>query len=226
MVRHTYFLIFAMVVVFSGVGYAVEHPVPLEKDADCATCHEDKTKAPHVHSAIAMGCTTCHAVTTEGDKTNVELVQPKNQLCATCHEISADKVKHGPYWQGNCTFCHDPHTSEKPNQLRADTNTLCLSCHYGLADQKVDKEAKTITFAFGRTVSFDQVKATPQLGLDESGQSGHPMLSHPFSGKNKYGKPGEEMSCLSCHQPHSSETAKLMPAGVKRDVDICSRCHR
>ncbi len=206
---------------------AVEHPVPLEKDADCATCHEDKTKGKAVHSAIAMGCTTCHEVKTEKDVTTVELTAPKNQICFTCHDVSKDKVKHGPYWQGNCVFCHDPHTSDQPKQLRANVNDLCISCHYGLPSQKVDKEARTITFPFGRTVSFDQVRATPQVGLDENGTTGHPMLSHPFSGPNKYGKAGDnQLTCLSCHQAHSSETANLMPPDVKRDIDVCAKCHR
>ena len=39
---------------------AAEHPVKLEKDADCASCHEDKTKGKAVHSAIPMGCAMKH----------------------------------------------------------------------------------------------------------------------------------------------------------------------
>jgi hypothetical protein len=41
------------------------HPVPLDPKIDaakCLECHEDKSKGAHVHSAVAMGCLSCHEV--------------------------------------------------------------------------------------------------------------------------------------------------------------------
>ena len=71
---------------------AVQHPVPLDPKADpstCATCHEDKTKGKFVHSAIAMGCTSCHEIRTVKDVTHVKLITTTPYaLCLTCH---ADK---------------------------------------------------------------------------------------------------------------------------------------
>src|SRR5207248_8292325 len=81
---------------------AAEHPIKLDKDADCASCHEDKTKGKAVHSAIAMGCTTCHDDKTEGETTAVNLTSPKDQLCFTCHDKAKEEVKHGPYEKGSC----------------------------------------------------------------------------------------------------------------------------
>jgi hypothetical protein len=52
------FLIF-----MAGGAFAGKHPVPLDPKADpktCLECHSDKTEGKSVHSAMAMGCTTCH----------------------------------------------------------------------------------------------------------------------------------------------------------------------
>ena len=42
-----------------------QHPVLLPANVDpskCLECHNDKTAGKYVHTAISMGCTTCHAV--------------------------------------------------------------------------------------------------------------------------------------------------------------------
>src|SRR5271169_5045813 len=71
---------------------AATHPVPLDKNTDsakCIECHEDKAKGKAVHSAIAMGCTSCHEIRVTKDVTRVKLITSTPQaLCITCH---ADK---------------------------------------------------------------------------------------------------------------------------------------
>ncbi len=201
-----------------------EHPVALEKDADCASCHEEKTKGKAVHSVIAMGCPTCHEVKTENETTTVNLVSPKEELCLTCHTASDDPVKHGPYQKGQCVACHDPHVSEFPKQLRAPTNTLCFACHGSNQPAvKFDREAKLVTLFDTQPMSFDDYRAAPKLGLDRGGNSGHPMPGHPLSGTDPKSK--QPISCLTCHQPHSSKLEALMPSEVKNDLELCARCH-
>ena len=205
---------------------AAEHPVKLEKDADCATCHEDKTTGKAVHSAIAMGCTTCHEIKTEGDTTTVNLVSPKQELCFTCHEKSQEKVLHGPYAQGLCTACHDPHTSDFPKQLKAKTQELCMGCH-GQGRLKLDQQAKTATTPWGTVLTFDEMKGAHFVTLDKMEMTGHPMEGHPISGRNsKLGKDGGEITCLTCHQPHHSQVSNLMPSDVSSDIDLCNKCHK
>jgi len=53
---------------------AKQHPVPLDPKTDaakCAECHADKAKGKAVHSAIAMGCTSCHEIRSSKDVTRV-----------------------------------------------------------------------------------------------------------------------------------------------------------
>src|SRR4051794_8053294 len=64
------------VVMVTTLAWAGKHPVPLDPKADpstCVQCHEDKTKGKSVHSAIAMGCTSCHEVRSNRDVTRIKL---------------------------------------------------------------------------------------------------------------------------------------------------------
>lgn len=205
---------------------AAEHPVPLEKDADCATCHEDKTKGKAVHTAIPMGCATCHEVKTENEVTTVNLISPKQELCLTCHAgMTEEPVKHGPAAKGNCSTCHDPHVSDFPKQLRAETNALCFTCHgSNPATQQVDRDARTVTLFGKEKLTFDEFRLAKKIGLDPGKQSGHPMPGHPLSGADPATK--KPITCLTCHQPHSSTMPKLLPSTVKSDLELCSQCHK
>ena len=59
--------------------FAGTHPVPLDKNTDsakCLECHAEKGKGKAVHSAIAMGCTSCHEIRVNKDVTRVKLILP------------------------------------------------------------------------------------------------------------------------------------------------------
>jgi predicted CXXCH cytochrome family protein len=200
---------------------AAEHPIKLEKDADCASCHENKTKGKAVHSAIAMGCTTCHDVKTEGETTTVNLTSPKDQLCFTCHDKAKEEVKHGPYEKGSCVTCHDPHTSDYPKQLRAELNSnFCLECH---APRKQLGD-KVVIFK-SQEMTRDEFLEVPKIFLSFDMASGHPIDKHPTTGIPNPLKPEEKMTCLSCHAVHASNEAKLLPPPDKEGRDICAQCH-
>lgn len=222
--KHVLFLL--LLVVACGLpAAAAEHPVPLPKDVqdkNCLECHEDKTKGKAVHSAIQMGCSTCHSVKTEGEATTVELVAPKNELCFTCHEKSKEQVLHKPYEQGQCTTCHDPHTTDFAKQTRADGNQLCEACH--LDRRTTDVKVKL----FGtQEISDTEFQQIPKISLDPSGKFGHPMGMHPVA---DYANPatGEKISCLTCHNQHASPNESLIQVAYdknKKPVDMCDACH-
>ena len=57
----------ALVYLYSlrGSDFAATHPVPLQFNVDTrqvSECHEDKAKGKAVHSAIPMGCKSCHEI--------------------------------------------------------------------------------------------------------------------------------------------------------------------
>jgi predicted CXXCH cytochrome family protein len=220
--------------VFVGTGQlraqvTTEHPFiepSAIKSETCLTCHPDKKEGKFVHSAVAMGCENCHQASSENGKTAITLVATGGELCAMCHEAKKDPVLHVPYREGQCLICHEPHTSNFPRQLRAETNLLCLSCHgVNQPDVKVDQEIKTVSLLGGRTLTLDDYRQAVKIGLDRSGTKGHPIVGHPISGQDPRNKDAP-LNCLSCHVPHSSALANLMPADVKNDFELCTQCHQ
>jgi len=208
---------------------AVEHPLIETKDIKsetCLKCHPTKNNAKFVHSAVGMGCENCHQAATENNKTTITLLAAGGDLCAMCHEAKKDPVQHEPAKAGQCLVCHDPHTGAYKAQIRAEVNTLCLSCHgVGQPNVKVNSETKLVAVLGRQVISFDEYSQAPKLGLDPSGISGHPIMGHPLTGKDPRTK-DTALSCLSCHNPHSSALPKLMPAGVKDGLELCAQCHK
>lgn len=204
---------------------AAEHPVPLEKNVDaakCLECHDDKAKGKHVHSAIAMGCTTCHEVKVEKDTTTVNLISPKEELCFTCHEKSAETTQHGPYARGNCVLCHDPHVSDFDKQLRADGNSLCLECH-----QSRSWPDKFAPFKTSYQLTEAEFNEIPKIDLDPTLKIGHPMGRHKVADAPDPLHEGMKISCLTCHESHAAAREKLVRITEfkGKKMDVCDACH-
>ena len=99
----------------------IEHPFIEPRDIKretCLTCHPEKKQGKFVHTATRTGCENCHAVTSERNRTAITLIATGGQLCVRCHEVKTEPVLHGPYKDGQCLFCHDPHSSEFRAQTR------------------------------------------------------------------------------------------------------------
>ena len=92
-------ILFVLIALMISRATAAVHPVPLDKNVDgakCLECHEDKSKGKFVHSAIAMGCLSCHQVRTNKDVTHVILNNPvPYKVCLSCHEDKDATKIHG-----------------------------------------------------------------------------------------------------------------------------------
>jgi predicted CXXCH cytochrome family protein len=237
-------------VVFLLVGVAPAradiHPVPLEKNTDsakCLECHAEKAKGKAVHTAISMGCTTCHEIRVNKDVTRVKLTTTTPQaLCFTCHaDKNAAELKglvHKPAVR-DCLKCHDPHSSDNKYQLLKPTSggvkeNLCLSCHTtglnvpekGSRHAALDMGCETchVTHKVGADPTpenlYHLTKSAPALCVDchdpkDAGvQKAH--QNQPFGTAN----------CLQCHDPHESAAPKLMakfmhPPFADKQCEVC-----
>ncbi len=196
------------------------------KRALCYTCHDnireqiDKAKVPH--PGVQEFCTDCH--TPHASRQAKLLKASATQVCGGCHELPAQPVRHGPYAQGRCAECHTPHGGSNAKLLRAEGNTLCRGCHVdGEKDVTIDAAQSTVTLPWKTVLTSQEYDAATKIGLDAGNRTGHPLFGHPISGKSP--RLNREISCLSCHQPHSSTMAFLMPAGLKNELEICDQCH-
>ncbi len=226
---------------------AATHPVPLDKNTDsakCIECHEDKAKGKYVHSAIAMGCTSCHEIRVTKDVTRVKLITATPySLCLTCHaDKNAADLKgtiHPPAVR-DCLKCHDPHTSDNKNQLLKPTSgganeNLCLTCHKqgldvpstGSRHLALDMGCETchVTHKTGEKgkIEFDYhlTKGTPALCLDCHDAKDAALI------KAHQGQPFATANCVQCHNPHQSAQPKLMQAFTHPPFasGSCDTCH-
>ena len=238
----------AVVTILMGSALAAKHPVPLEKgvkDTQCLECHEAKTKGEHVHTAITMGCFSCHEVRVNKDVTRVKLVKNTNTaLCLSCHDNKApvDGQTIHPASARDCIKCHDPHASANTNQLIKPTtgsskdDNLCLTCHTegtnvpkeGSRHAALDMGCDTchITHKNGprgqQEFDYHLKSAVPKLCVechdpaDANLQKAH--QNQPFGTAN----------CTQCHNPHQSKSPKLLQTFTHNPFEnkMCDSCHQ
>ena len=227
--------------------FGAVHPVPLDPKPDaakCIECHEDKTKGKSVHSAIAMGCLTCHELRVNKDVTRIKLTTSTPQaLCLNCHaDKDAATLKgtvHPPAVR-DCIKCHDPHESDNKNQLLKAVSgekgkNLCLDCHNqgvavpdkGSRHAALDMGCDTchVTHKTGEPgkVEFDQhlTKAIPALCVDCHDVKDSALI------KAHQDQPFGTANCLQCHDPHQSAQPKLMARFTHPPFaeKACETCH-
>ena len=105
-------------------------------------------------------------------------------------------VQHSPVAEGECSVCHDPHASDYAYNLSSQPGELCAMCH-------PDKSS-------GRHVLAG-------LGFGDA---------HPVRGKPDPSREGKELSCVSCHSPHSSSHKGLLVLDGTKTENLCLLCHK
>ena len=227
-------------------AFSAVHPVPLDPKTDsakCIECHEDKTKGKAVHSAIAMGCLSCHEVRVNKDITRIKLITTTPQsLCITCHaDKDAATLKgtvHPPAVR-DCIKCHDPHTSDNKFQLLKPTSgdkkeSLCLTCHtqgtnvpekgsrHAALDMGCDACHTTHKVGEKGKQEFDNhlTKAVPALCIGCHDVKDDALI------KAHQGQPFATATCTQCHDPHQSAQPKLLqkfahPPFADKTCEVC-----
>jgi predicted CXXCH cytochrome family protein len=212
------------------------------EESPCLGCHvEFKKAAKTVHPALMMGCETCHQAAAgmnhPDKKGSMKLTQDVPGLCMGCHDKSKfnGKVVHAPVAGGMCTSCHNPHQTDASKLLMSDQPDLCYNCH----DKKIftKKNVHAAVMMGCTTCHSPHASDVPKLlakpvealcpSCHATQATGRHIMQlpggkgfHPIKGKPDAGNPGKQITCTSCHGPHSSEFPKLWPVG-----DICLRCH-
>jgi predicted CXXCH cytochrome family protein len=240
----------AQVVLLVALGamrlQAAQHPAPLQEDADtakCLECHEEKSHAKSVHTAVSVGCLSCHVVRVSGDVTRIKLkTATVGALCLQCHENKKAVVGQSPLHPpsaSSCIQCHDPHGSPNKNHTLkplsgGKSENLCLKCHaIGLnISEKGSRHAALDT-------GCDTCHLIHKTGKPGALESQFHQLKDPLKrcvechdlntesmAKSHHGQPLEGSNCLSCHDMHQSDGAKLVQRFAhspfaKNSCDIC-----
>jgi predicted CXXCH cytochrome family protein len=213
-----------------AASLATAAPAAPASDNPCVTskCHATILAGKVVHDA-AEGCTDCHDATSPthpvaGQKT-FGLLNDMPDLCYTCHdELGKKKTVHSPVEDGDCTECHDPHSTAEPHLLKKPMGAVCSECHENVADGKVvhgpvaDGDCTSCHDPHESDTESLLVSAVPGLCTDchtEIADSvEHAKVSH--------GALDAGDSCLGCHTPHASDHASLL---AKSQREVCLECH-
>jgi len=190
-----------------------DHPYLEAKDRKtetCLKCHPTKNQGKFVHTAVEMGCESCHQAASADDKTTITLRATGGALCSKCHEINKDPVLHGPYKAGQCLICHNPHAGAYPAQTRAAISTLCLGCHMlNQPDARVNAETKIVSLLDGRTYDLASWESAPKISAGHF-QNKMPRSTTAPVAVRESGKLNAESTCLACHDPHASQSKHLL----------------
>jgi len=203
----------------------------------CVTCHSEQAKkiakAKVQHPGAQGECIACH--NPHAGRTPGFLQPDPVNACLACHSEQAEQFKkahlHQPAFGQSCAICHEPHGSDNVHLLRAkDTNTLCLECH-GNETQPQKLEAEHLITIFNGQVKLpeDYFEKNKARVLPLKYGRGHPVTGHPVSDLFDAANPGKvktQLSCVTCHQPHSSAQAMLLVKDQPNNMAFCDTCHK
>ena len=221
----------------------------LKGQPGCFTCHKNSfNKLKFEHSpAVNNQCLVCHQQSIKPWKIGI----PKGKIddtCLTCHtalkqEIASGTHRHGPLVAG-CTLCHNPHGDEYKYYLWADGSLdICITCHSDKRNLKDNKDSRFTVHGIisgpGCVVCHDPhvsdqrfmlLKPVNDLCLGCHRENidlkiGHPVAGHPNSGPVELRRPGRELTCVGCHDPHGSIYEHLL-VETKLGGTLCRGCHK
>ncbi|MDP1854052.1 MAG: cytochrome c3 family protein [Candidatus Omnitrophota bacterium] len=168
---------------------------------NCFNCHythaADKKGLlkESVHEPFVSGmCDACHNISAEG---KIEVKGQTKKICLACHSsllTKDDTVKHSGYDMLECVDCHNPHTSSEKWLLKKKITQICFDCH---GKEEAAKHP------------YDVVPSQ-KINLDKGNEI---WLTND-----------RQMSCVSCHNPHSAKIPFLLRESLE-DGKLCNICH-
>lgn len=154
----------------------------------------------------------------------------KGKLCLNCHVTFLDKMKqpfvHTPLRRGECSGCHNPHTSSRAKLLGENVDRVCFRCHKPFSAAKAGSVHAVV--AEGKCVRCHDPHSGPNKNnLLAAGNElcfgCHKEMGEAIS-KVKHQHDPADKNCLTCHTPHvSADTPFLLK---EKAPPLCTRCHK
>ena len=154
------------------------------------------------------------------------------KLCVDCHEsIQAMLNKsfvHTPVKTGECSVCHNPHTSYHGKLLNDDINQLCNNCHKDL----IPENARSIheVVVKGNCLSCHDPHASGndailvKKGNDLCFECHGDLGDFIDKAQYKHDPVKKKKGCLNCHDPHASAGSDFILKN--NEPALCIECHK
>jgi len=163
-----------------------------------------------------------------------------NEGCRSCHrEKGNGTFVHGPAAAWECFQCHDKNNYLVPFQ---PVSSKCIQCH-----QEFSESMYNANYAHGPAISgYCNICHEPHSSNNRyllnaevnklcnnchtEKKSGVHVLAnftgqtHPTSGVT-VNTTGEEISCVSCHNPHYGRVPQMFQDGAEKFMTLCAKCH-
>jgi predicted CXXCH cytochrome family protein len=152
------------------------------------------------------------------------------RLCLACHGDFEQKLKmafvHTAVRTGDCSACHNPHTSSHGRLLSSDASRLCAGCH----DRVIPAGARSAhkVAADGQCTSCHDPHASANpASLVKAGSelcfTCHQDLGETVK-KVRFRHRPVEQGCSTCHEAHGSARAEHL---LKQEAPaLCAACHK
>ena len=153
-------------------------------------------------------------------------------ICIGCHETLQAALNrayvHEPVKNGECSGCHNPHTSHEGKLLNDNINVLCSGCHKKIIPEKTRSIHKVVIE--GNCVScHDPHASNNQFILVKKGNElcfdcHEDVASFIQTAEFKHEPVEKKKGCLNCHNPHASADFNFL---LNKDASVlCKECHR
>jgi predicted CXXCH cytochrome family protein len=180
---------------------------------------------------LLMAVLTVGFVFSASDAQNKFKLKPgaSAKLCLDCHPALTEKLKakhiHTALKMGDCTECHNPHTSSHAQLLSETARKVCYQCHASMVPEKPMSVHQVVID--GNCVKCHDPHASNYK--DHLLKEGNQLCAECHKGlmegiaKVKFKHTPVDDSCLNCHDPHaSSKSAHLLK---ERIPALCIECH-
>jgi predicted CXXCH cytochrome family protein len=172
--------------------------------SNCYKCHSTLASKKHAHApTVNWLCTSCHngkvGIYNQADKNKSKYTYPDpiRDVCFSCHEKNKNK------WSKK-RFNHEPAESGR-----------CNKCHNSHSEQS-EFYLRTPAWELCTGCHKDKIEGVHIVRTFTS-------IRHPTHNKKDPSRPGKDLSCISCHNPHASNASSLLVDDTVHG--LCTRCH-
>lgn len=153
----------------------------------------------------------------------------KGRVCLNCHVTFQEKLKspsvHTPVKNGECSGCHNPHTSSHGKLLYAEPSEICSRCHTVIPGKSLS--VHKIVAEGNCTLCHDPHASRYKYNLTKAGNElclgCHKEIADRIA-KIKFKHVPVEKGCLNCHNPHASAASDSL---LKEAMpSLCIKCHK